>query len=928
MDQRNEFTKWIKTVEEALSGQTREKGAPLQEAGCECGEWDCPTCFPDTDGSSAGSAGGKKKVKLGDIVQTTEFKKTGSSYNGSNSPLSNGGDLEEAPDDGFEMEDDYGLDDGFGDEGIAGNEPVANNIRGDSGAAQGDGNEYDFISSIKYMQDMGLSKSQYVYSPDDLAAMSSEELDKVHNEVMGGVDEATGPAPKPVQTKSSELDDLDGIDDLLNPAAAQPIAAYEPDDGEYDDTLPDPEQSMSLPRASADSTRRATQNINPSDQMRDFMNRINPMAGGDEPELAEPEVAQDQLVVRTASDVPAVISSAIRASGMQNPEWHNVNNLPGFNDRNIRGMGRQVFSMFTSTPLEQIQTIANVQGQGPNTDAEMRAVAGWLRDNAQDLGEVELSHGMAIPGYQPDVKEYSANGIRFHVVRDPMGQYIYAYPDKDAKQNTGQGRIGQKRGQLAGGRPQPRLRESMREMGIFPTLFEQIKWDEEVEEVLLNESTLSRLIGKQKGGQRLVQWLHRKHELGNDAELTPASFDERLMWKQFKSHPDDFVIVSARNGVAGIKPSAGYIKHMQERYAKKGKTYSPANDPHLKYQIVAFTDDGQQVDTALLQQRPDPNAPEPSDTAYVTDDPTVIKARMGKHNGRDTQNADNVFNLLAEQIGDLITVYISGFENVKDGPAPTGSAERTKLAHRTVNDRFKKDYAADDEYKRHVKQRRSGVIPPDHAPAVVPSRMDPSKIKKPRISQNKTGFDKLRFSKPTDDEQMDESGNQTDFAPDVAAKSPPKLSRDAAKYDNMPVPVKQDTTMSNSAALNKVFKRVRPVLKTLANQALAKINNTMRRAIEGGNFENVQKFAKAGENLQNFLARLDTNADINISPPAYEYGNEGNFSLQIQRAVAEASGAEVGSKEYTDYLNRAAAGSALELRPILDSLRSNLTRLR
>lgn len=227
-------------------------------------------------------------------------------------------------------------------------------------------------------------------------------------------------------------------------------------------------------------------------------------------------------------------------------------------------------------------------------------------------------------------------------------------------------------------------------MNLKPSLYEHLKWDEDLQPILenlndveLDESTLSRLIGKQRGGQLLVKWLHQKHRLSNEADLQPASFSERLFWKQFKSNPDNFVIISAENGVAGIKPSMEYIQYMIAKFAKKNKTYSPSGDSHLQYQAVAFTDDGKQIDPKLLQQKDDDSDEVTKNPdRFISTDPTVIKARMGKHSGKDTQNPDNVFNLLSEQIGALRTVWISGFENVKDGEPGAGSVERSKMQTR------------------------------------------------------------------------------------------------------------------------------------------------------------------------------------------------------------------------------------------------------
>jgi len=927
MDQRDEFSSWMKSVEEALTVDEDSliTENPPEANQCGCGRWSCQTCFPEPDaqepvdglglgdpmgavvvggndfapmdelpademefevgmeedddavaafkanggqvqqlpymnrprnpGSSFGSkhigsatgqgnrsqqrgAGANvavgqtpstkpvvgedememdqvaekpksgRGVKLGDIVQNTTVVPTG----GQQSPMTNGGDnLDEGPDD-MDFDPDYDA-----QEELEMGSPLSRQDARDEMEQIDPDEAMDMISVIKYMQDMGLSNSQRPYSEQELAGMNAPQLRKVHQEVTGDMDEAA----KPTKTRSTSH--LDDIDDILNPAQSHPIANIDEPAGMDDE----PEQGGmgALPRAGADATRRATAGMTPSDTMRDYMNRINPEAGAGEPDL-DP-TAQNAVAVRTATDVPAVISNAMQASGVQTPNWHSVSDLPGFGQRNIRGMGRNVFSMFTSTPLEDLLTIANVDGQGPNTDAEMRAVAGWLRDNAQDLGKVELSHGQAIPGYKPDVKEYSINGVRFHVVRDPMGQYIYAYPDADARTpNIAGGGAGQ--GQLPGGNV-PRLREEIAHLILKPTLMERIKWDEEIREIfkqvaltesvneeIIDESTLSRTLGKRPGGQNLVKWMHRRHKLSNDAGLTPASFNERLFWKQFKSGPDNFVIVSAENGVAGIKPDEKFIKNRTAEFQKKGKTYNPGGDSTLPYQIVAFTDDGQQINPELLR------APAEDGEDYRDPtDPTTMRARMGKHNGKDIQNPTNVFNLLADQIGPLKTVWISGYENEKDAPAGPGSVERDKMSKR-----------AD---------------------------------------------------------------------------------------------MKKGATLDPQQGVQQIFKRVRPVLKKLADQAYSQITRSAQRAMNGGNLEGAQKIMGSGVKLKQFLVSLDTGKDINIDTG---YGSPTQaFSKAIVKSIEKASGGPQGSDEFNHWLENAAKGNATALKPVLDGLRDTLVAL-
>jgi hypothetical protein len=288
-----------------------------------------------------------------------------------------------------------------------------------------------------------------------------------------------------------------------------------------------------------------------------------------------------------------------------------------------------------------------------------------------------------------------------------------------------------------------------------------------------------------------------------------------LLWKEFKANPDNFVIVTAQNGVAGIKPDKKFIDARTKEFARKGKQYNPGGDSTLPYQIIAFTDDGQQVDPELLRA-----PPEDGQDYRDAKDPTVMRARMGKHSGKDMQNAYNVFNLLAEQIGTLKNVYITGFENAAGGAKP-GSVERDKM-----------------------KQRSD-----------------------------------LKKSPSTDPTQ----------------------------------------------AVQQIFQRVRPVLKTLANQAILQINKRAQRYIEGGNFEGAQKVAGNGQKLKQLLVSLDTNNAVNVDTSYISRTKE--LSAAITKAIAQASGAPVDSDEYKEYASTAASGNASALRPILDGLRDQLVGL-
>ena len=694
MDQRDEFSKWMSTVESAMSGMmpaSVDAGAQMPTMECGgCGNWDCPDCFPDEHGQEIrmdpeievdtdpsmimmpdaggnvcpqcghsndghmhdgeeefefnfedgmdigepiemeeeeeefiqkGSSG--KGVKLGDIVQKTEFRKTG----GQKSPMTHGED---------NLDEDDGID-------------SFNDTYGSSSDMDNDVNTREMIINIMNMQNNGLGMHDENYTEEQLKMMSPEQLKQAYDQVMG-------------------------------------VMSEEPDNVGFEDEMSEPEQEMPLmPEVSP---QQSPQNMAPSDAMRELMNRMNSSIGNDE-------------------------------------------------------------------------------------------------QTNEDDGVVII---VAKPGQATRVQ-------------------------------------GQAQGYLGIGGNTPQLGESSEIVYVKPTLFEQIKWDIELKEAFaeeeseIDESTLSRLVGKNKGGQQLVRWLHRKHKLSNDAELEPVPFNKELLWSQFKSHPDDFVIVSGRNGAAGIKPDQKHIEKMKEWKRKKGQEYNPGRDATLPYQIIAFTDDGEQVDPELLRPTNEPgDEPTPRDP-----DPTVIKARMGKTIGKDIQNSNNTFALLNDQIGPLTTVWITGFAGYRGEPEslrdPTGSVERDKMQKRA--------------------DMKKGVSTP--------------------------------------------------------------LDRDAA--------------------IEKIFTKVRPVLKTLANQAMSQVQRTAKRYMDGGNYEGAQKVMLNAGRLKQFLITLDKSGDINFGTTGHE------FKKAIIKSIAQASGAGPHSEEFKDWASAAAQGNAQALKPILDALREVLVSM-
>jgi hypothetical protein len=134
----------------------------------------------------------------------------------------------------------------------------------------------------------------------------------------------------------------------------------------------------------------------------------------------------------TTDNLPAVAGANLQAAGFQNPEWHKVSNLPGNMKQAIRTLGKRLFGAMTNTPTDEIFMIANLGGRGPNTQQEVNAVVNFMQQYGKDLGSGDIDFDTVIPGYTADIHQYSAGGIRWLLVQDQFGRYIYSWPEKDS----------------------------------------------------------------------------------------------------------------------------------------------------------------------------------------------------------------------------------------------------------------------------------------------------------------------------------------------------------------------------------------------------------------------------------------------------------------------------------------------------------------
>jgi hypothetical protein len=256
---------------------------------------------------------------------------------------------------------------------------------------------------------------------------------------------------KKPQTKSKDQDtDWSGLDDLFKPKTDQPLAKVDsnPDDGQE----PDRDQPANDQRrkASQSATQQAAGNIAPTDQMRSMLSRMRDIEADDD-DQGYPDQDQDNLpdVRVNTENLPTVAGQALQAAGVQDPEFHKVANLPGNMSRAIRTLGRALFRTLTRTQTDDIWMIGNLNGQGPNSRGEVNAVARWIRDSGDRVTQGDIDFDTTIPGYQADIQQWSAGGIRWLLVRDEFGDYIYSWPESDSIEQRNTPQLGQDRPRLA-----------------------------------------------------------------------------------------------------------------------------------------------------------------------------------------------------------------------------------------------------------------------------------------------------------------------------------------------------------------------------------------------------------------------------------------------------------------------------------------------
>jgi hypothetical protein len=728
--------------------------------------------------------------------------------------------------------------------------------------------------------------------------------------------------------------ELDDLDDLLKGRKVNAPSRVEPESPASKDQPNTPRGD--LPRANAERTRNVR--LDPNDQMRDYLNRIDQLDVGQdivpddeihaipnhndapnvEPALGEPEVPV------TPNMLPDLLHREVAVPGAE-IEWHQVRNLPGYMKNAIRVIGRQQFGQVTRTPIEDITVIAHLNqtgmqrmighrggpggfdphGRGAgaenfNTMAELQQVVRWLENNAQRLGDPGIAHP-DIPGYRSEIREYTAMGIRFHVVRDfmddnLMGYYVYAWPEADSRNNN--------RGvdnARALGQPRPRLprREStnmqkknatylkeeliahknfIKEERLYRIVESRLlkKWNRALiqeMQLVMERSTLSQDLKNMPGlsqvqktsGDHIIKWLHRQNKLSASARIIDLSTynrelhpndpkrasEPRIFWEQFKSHPDRFIIIMAEQGAIAVKPSEAHIREREQQARAKRKVYNPSQDKRLKYEVVAFRGD-EDVDPRLFATA-DAEEQDPDDEAVPN--PRQIRFRGGRPFDRDPRNV-NIFDKIREELGQIQRMFF--IVNEEDAePEMRGT------------------YSPPEDVGQFGTEPQLPGIGEPGSGGVKSRQLPPGKAagKGASIERGK-----------------------------IAGRRPvPRKSTDGEGYGEGLI--SKFTSRLNSLAGGNGLKKI---LTRVGNQTQGLLAARVRRASEAGNWDAARQAASQAEKVKMILQNLDTGRQVDFS----RWSSMGRV---IRNALVHAAGTEDAVPEFVeDFLSGGATGAKWE----------------
>lgn len=156
-------------------------------------------------------------------------------------------------------------------------------------------------------------------------------------------------------------------------------------------------------------------------QMRDLMHMLGDTHDMDEGEQEDVHGGADE-----PDSLPSVVGKAMHDAGMNvEPKWHQIQHLPSFMRTSLTALAQQVVASHTDTPVDQLQVLSD----HVNSDVEMTALMTWVKRNGEKDEDTQSKFdASAGTDYVSDSQIWSAEGFTFMLVRDQMGQYVFAWP--------------------------------------------------------------------------------------------------------------------------------------------------------------------------------------------------------------------------------------------------------------------------------------------------------------------------------------------------------------------------------------------------------------------------------------------------------------------------------------------------------------------
>jgi len=148
--------------------------------------------------------------------------------------------------------------------------------------------------------------------------------------------------------------------------------------------------------------------------------------------------------------MPAIRTQQVpMPAGARQPEWVAVKHTPLFNEAVVQAMGAMVFADYTTAPVGEIVCLSTLT----HDETTVKAVAAWamkegagrdestIRADADIAQQVGRRFGMNIDGrvqqhvdeglrgYEARIVTVAARGMRYLIMKDFAGTYVYGWPD-------------------------------------------------------------------------------------------------------------------------------------------------------------------------------------------------------------------------------------------------------------------------------------------------------------------------------------------------------------------------------------------------------------------------------------------------------------------------------------------------------------------